>query len=814
MFSFALRRPRIAEWRGWLPPLALALAMFAALMALGGDRSYFYRAGGSHDHTSARTLAIAENLSPAHDFLLTPRFWLNEDGELEYSLYGRFPVGSYVLVKLAIAPFGDDLAAKTLAARVLALLMFCGAALFACLAIARIAGSRRTALAAVALAFSGFYAVYYADGVFGEGVMDLFGAALVFHGMAVFAQDGRFRQLLVKTCAALLVGWHVYALLLPFIALGFGGEALASLRSTIASDEKAKAARAAIISLARSRYAALAAVSLLFGSALLGFNLANEYAAYGGGGGTISFSDLPTVRSALSRLGQTEDFAQFSERLAWDNFMRLQFYRAGVEFVPYALVRAVGWDVPLPDPLDPPLAPAVLGLAATVSALAALAFARRRRVLLASAALFGFCWAIPMRHNTFVVGHSFEGVPYVFLALSTFALALMGARRLLGERIGERVALGIGAAAALAFAASVFYAGQLDRSDGEAEREKAEMAEFSAIREIARGKRVAALPSYMFGGAQMDYYLAGSYRERERSDACDSRAADFVISRYRHESLNPLAPENRFVFLYENAAPLDLCRAERRRLEASEPAARGAFDVYLEDDELSYVKSPCEPRDYESPFFAFAYPVDADDLRANDRRNGYVKLRRWNTWFTDQMAAFDGACFLTLYLPDYPVAAIRAGQWTRGDESRWDVSVLWEVAITPPLDAEALAFYEKAYQAAASSGEPAARTEFDLYLDVDRNTLSYLKEPCDESDTRGRFFLSVHPADARDLPEDRREIGHESLNFTFAPPAGVVFNGKCMATRQLPGYDIARIETGQWIPGGERLWDAEIVVGD
>ena len=93
--------------------------------------------------------------------------------------------------------------------------------------------------------------------------MDPFGAALVFHGMAVFVQEGRFRQLLVKTCAALLLGWHVYALLLPFIALGFGGEAIATLRAARASGERAgisSCARSAISSLARSRCVALAGV--------------------------------------------------------------------------------------------------------------------------------------------------------------------------------------------------------------------------------------------------------------------------------------------------------------------------------------------------------------------------------------------------------------------------------------------------------------------------------------------------------------------------------------------------------------------------
>ena len=413
-----------------------------------------------------------------------------------------------------------------------------------------------------------------------------------------------------------------------------------------------------------------------------------------------------------------------------------------------------------------------------------------------------------------MAGHSFESLPYVFLALSAFALALMGALRLLGERIGERVILGIGAAAALVFASSVFYAGQFDRAGGEAEREKIEMAEFSAVRGMTRGSEVETLPQYMFGGSQTDYYLAGSYVGGRRADACDPSVADFVISRYRHESPNLLTPDNRFVFLYENTSPLELCRAERRRLEASEPAARGKFDVYLDDGALSYLKAPCEPRDYEASFFAYAYPVDANDLRENDRRNGYVKLRRWHTWQMDQMGTFDGACLLTLYPPEYPIAAIRAGQWVHSGESQWDVSILWEVSANPPLGEDALAFYENAWQSIVSSGEPAARTGFDLYLDRDGGTLSYLKEPCDEDDTRGRFFLSVHPADVRDLPEDRRGLGHESLNFTFAPPVGVVFAGKCMATRQLPDYPTARIETGQWIPGGDELWNAETVVGD
>ena len=789
MSSFASRFPRLAEWRGWLPAAALALFMFAALIALGGDRGYFYRGGGFHDWNPARTLTIAKNLSPEHNFILARGVRLNADGGFEYDFYGRFPIGGFVLTRLAILPFGDSLADELFATRILAMLMFCGAAALAFLAISRIAGSRRVAFAATSLAFSGFYAVYYADALFNEGVMDLFGAALVFHGMAVFVQEGRFRQLLVKTCAALLLGWHVYALLLPFIFLGLGGEALALLRSAAAANEKAKAARAAIISLARSRYAALAAVSILFGSALFAFNFAGQYMA---DGGETEFARLPLFDSVMRRFGQTEAYEGYVE-LEWGNFLRRQLYRAGVVSAPYAAVRAVGYDFPAHEPTVTPLAPSLLGLSAACAALAALALARGRRLLLATAVLFGFCWAIPMRYNTFAPGHSFESLPFIFLALALFALALIGARRLLGGR----AVLGIGAAAALVFALSVFLVGQRDRDPTEAQRAKAEMAEFDAIREIAREKRVATFQYDSLSNLRK-YYLQGTYRADPLENVCDPRRADFAVSPRRLENPRPLIPENRFAFLYEAPALTELCRAERRLLESSPPAARSVFDVYYEADSLRYLKEPCEPSDYEAQFFIHAHPADPNAPIPWTLRAGPP----------DSVMRFDGACLLTMESPRYLTSALQTGQRASDGER------LWEVSIIPPLNAEARAFYEKAYQDTAASGEPAARSGgFDLYLNRDLDTLSYLKAPCGEDDARGRFFLSVHPVNVEDLPADRREVGHESLNFTFAPPAGVVFDGKCMATRRLPDYDIAIIETGQWVPGGERLWGAEVVVG-
>ena len=158
--------------------------------------------------------------------------------------------------------------------------------------------------------------------------------------------------------------------------------------------------------------------------------------------------------------------------------------------------------------------------------------------------------------------------------------------------------------------------------------------------------------------------LSGIYRNVGAGVVgCDPRAADFTVSRYRDESLNPLASDNRFAFLYESASPRDPRRG-RSSTSISKTARSAAW------------KALCEPR--------------ADDA----------------------------------------------------------------------------------------------------------------------------FFLSVHPADSNDPPAERREIGHETLNFDFAPPGAAVFGEKRMASRQLPGCDIARSETVRRAPGGERMRDAELAVGD
>ena len=119
---------------------------------------------------------------------------------------------------------------------------------------------------------------------------------------------------------------------------------------------------------------------------------------------------------------------------------------------------------------------------------------------------------------------------------------------------------------------------------------------------------------------------------------------------------------------------------------------------------------------------------------------------------------------------------------------------------------DAAAAYRTAYEAAAS-GEPVVRAAFDVYLGG--RTLTWLRDPCRPEDTEAAFVLHVVPADAADLPGDRRGSGFDNLGFDF-DRRGAVSGGTCMARAELPAYAIDRVRVGQWASaGGRDLWSAE-----
>ena len=104
---------------------------------------------------------------------------------------------------------------------------------------------------------------------------------------------------------------------------------------------------------------------------------------------------------------------------------------------------------------------------------------------------------------------------------------------------------------------------------------------------------------------------------------------------------------------------------------------------------------------------------------------------------------------------------------------------------------------------------PAARSRFDVYLDREARTVSFVRESCAPADIEPRFVLHLVPADPADLPEERRRHGFDNLDFAFGE-RGLRFGGTCLATASLPAYDIVRVRAGQWNRGDPaNLWEVD-----
>ena len=518
-------------------PLLLLLAALSSIFLFGNDRGHFYRPG-HHDYVSAEHMAIVANLSPAHRFLMI-RSVRRVYPPRQYNLYNRFPLGGYALFALTTSPFRGDLSLRLHAARMLTLGFFAAAAVLAYLALSRLAASRWTALTATLLAFSSYYGLYYNDMIHPEVVPGLFGVLLTFHGVVVFLQDGRFRQLLVKTCAALLLAWHVLALVAAFVVLALARELRARLVHRVGAG-----------GLPRPRHClTLGAVSLLLFASLLTFNFVNEYAAMGG---TQAWTDLPSVNSMKRRTGFNRGFHErFVDQLAWRPFLEEQFRRIGTASIPWALLRGFesdGTPHPAGDDPHPPRALAA-GVVMTAAALAVLPFVGGRfpaGVLVLS----GFCWSLPMRHQT--AFHDYYVLFHVGVPLVVFAAGAAGLRRLAGDRAA--VAL---SAAALA----IFVLSSRDMSgvghDAEAAREdQALTSDFEIIRRMTAGRPVYmpdgfSNPSLAGAPNAQCYFLARSVLLTHFLSRPRPCHPGFVVTRERVAGATLLTPGNRRVFLYD-----------------------------------------------------------------------------------------------------------------------------------------------------------------------------------------------------------------------------------------------------------------------
>ncbi len=815
-------------------PAVLLFLALAAVFAYGHHRGGFFRLP-ANDRITFDHLALAESLfsgrGPARFYRLT----LDDDGAVTPEWHNRFPLGGHLLLKGATAAFGGGLAADLLAARVLMLAFMAGAALAAYLSLRRLTGSAWIALTATLLGFSTYYQ-HYADLVATDGAPDLFGFLLTFHGLVVFAQEGRFRQLLVKTAVALFLGWHALALIAVWILAGAAAEGRRAVVEAGTGRLRWRSGPALVRRALRSRRLALGAAALAFAGAMLTFQFAAEY--YGSGRET-AVGDLPSFRSMLYRTGRDEAFNErHAAALAWRPFLEQQFHRLGRMVVPYALP---GYASALDDAPREPFAWEGIAIGASAAALSLVGawFAPGGRSFFVLA-LSGFVWAIAMRNQT--AFHDFEALYYIGVPLASWSLVSMFiARRSSGVliRLASVPAAVVFLVSGVRTVESGYDAWERDWSDRV-------VRDFEEIRPVTAGRIVFVPPrlyrSAAFGGSgAFSWYLAGSVlveREIHRG------AAEFALDDVRRPGPALLSPGNRELFLYrigDGAAPgreptagertdppeaaseaptaragaeddpaspaafprgtrrnADARRAALRAIRSGEigpPALRGPFDLYLRGRELLYFKEPCAPEDVRAAFLLHLF--DHDRVGGGARRD----FDNRDFEFRGVGVLEEDACLAAVRLPERRIASVRTGQWVAGEPASWTG--------VARVDFER---HRAALEAIISgqAGPPAARGTFDLYRDGRR--LLYHREDCREEDVEADFFLDLYPSEVESLLPGRREEGFEDLHFPFANH-GVVLDGQCLLLVTVPDYGIRRLTTGQFAPGGGPLWQVEVEPG-
>ena len=560
-------------------PLLVLLGGLALLFPAFWEAGPLHREALFHDHITFDHLSVAKNLSAEHGWLGFYHRALNEDGEPVYGrVYNRFPPAGYFLIKLAVLTQPGDLAGQVQAARMLMLALYAGAAALAYFSLALVVGRRWFALAATLAAFGSYAALCACDMVATEGVVDLFGTMLALHGVARYCFPGepgvpaapgerrRFGQMLAKACAALLLGWHVFALLAPFVALGLAAALVARDRPEL------------------RRLLLFGALAFLFGLAVLVQNFGREYLALDG---ETPVWELPSFKSMKAK-------SVFHEQREgnWLPFALDQLQRAGLALAPYAVTRVDvwwrGWAV------LGAFGFAVVGAGALL-ALAPAASAARQRVQTASRvlvplALTGLAWAVGMRGNIYSYQWTwgresrseawdvFESMFHVGVPLAAFALlALLLPIRPNRTRLRQLAAIAVVAVLCLAFAASVLHMGQLDRHPEMARQERAMLADLDAARRMAAGRSIfpygqvwpAPWPrhNYVSVGRAPHFYFANHAHVRKPERAA---AAELVLApRIRHARTS--TPDNRFYFLYGMAEYLRHCGAPRLCKPAGEP---------------------------------------------------------------------------------------------------------------------------------------------------------------------------------------------------------------------------------------------------
>ncbi len=100
------------------------------------------------------------------------------------------------------------------------------------------------------------------------------------------------------------------------------------------------------------------------------------------------------------------------------------------------------------------------------------------------------------------------------------------------------------------------------------------------------------------------------------------------------------------------------------------PAVQAQFHIYRQDNALTYYKENCTAYDTRAKFFLHIIPANAAALPATRPELGFANR---DFWFGEHGALYGRNCWAVVPLPDYPIAAIKTGQFIAGKGELWRV---------------------------------------------------------------------------------------------------------------------------------------------
>ncbi len=640
---------RLVGWRP-LPPLLL-LAALSTVFIFANDRGNFYRPG-SHDYVTADHLGIAKNLSPQHNFLMF-RFQQFHNGEIVYHPYNRFPIGTHALVKLVIFPFQHGSSSELYISRILMLLFFSGSAILAYLSLDRLIANRWIALAATMLAFSSTYALYYNDMVAPDGIPSVFGILFTLHGLIVFSQEKKMRQLLFKIAVSILLGWPVLVFISLFFVFGIAKSVIEEVRKR---NEKINPGR-----IFKNDYAKIGTFSILFSLVIFGFNIINESLSV-----NTSPLNIPSISSLRERSGidQFEWRASDEEDLNLSGMVSTFLYRISTASIPASLPNyssTTTWALNVPWNSQG----SIVGMIIISFSIAAALFAKEK-IILVPLVLSGLIWVLVFRYHTIV--HDFTTLFFIGIPLIFFSTLLQFFTKNSGRMPPAFLATGT----VFLFVFSVVQMENVGYNSNSATDAGQIRKDFLKIREITKNHSVFInLPedNEYYPATVPWYYLSGSFI----ANITQRYQADYFISESR-VSCGLVTQENLHVFLYDSFESFADCELEI--LEGS-PVFRDAiltpYQVYFREKMIRYAhEGHCGQHAASSEiFFLHVFPVRIDDLPAGSREYGFANLdflpaERWQD--------IDGHCVIGAQLPAYDIASIRTGQYTE-QETLWSAEI-------------------------------------------------------------------------------------------------------------------------------------------